>query len=326
MLPLILWSCVGVQDLGDRSGTTTDAATDSIEGDASSTDSLPEVTTDGGAEGTILIPAGSFNAEWAFHRWNGRTSAARITHDFWVDAHEVTVGQFRAWLDASMPAPCPGATCSLEPGGPYAESMRWYPNDDKSIGSTMYKGSGCETSFFYLDKDDKPTFNAGDDRLPINCVTFAQAVAVCHSRGMRLLTEVEWHYIASGRGQQRTYPWGEAAPTTCAQSIFALDGEGKNKCGFPKPVLAAAGDVSRDGVHDLAGSVSEWIFGTEAPYVMPEKLPDDYAGATRTDDKLASRGGRFASKPAELAATFGAPRNATYAYTDLGFRCAKTKL
>jgi serine/threonine-protein kinase len=201
--------------------------------------------------------------------------------------------------------------------------MRWYPSDDSAVGAIAYKGTGCETAMFTADKGDKTTFGGGDD-LPVNCVTFAQAVAVCHFRGMRLLTEVEWHYVASGRGQQRTYPWGEGAPSTCTQAIFGLDLGGANKCGFPLPVLTAAGDVSRDGVHDLAGSLTEWTFSTEGPYVAPEILPDDYAGATRTDDAITTRGGRFPSPPAELATTFSLTRDAKTGYVDVGFRCAKT--
>jgi len=327
VFPLIACgACVGVQDLGDHPSGATDASSDSVVTD-SGADSIAtdSMTTDAGAGETVLIPAGSFNVAWGGNKWNGRTSTAKITHDFWVDAHEVTVGQFRAWLDASMPAPCPGAKCSLEPGGPYAETMRWYPSDDSAVGATMYKGTGCEKAMFIAEKNDKTTFD-GDERLPMNCVTFAQAVAVCHFRGMRLLTEVEWHYVASGRGQQRTYPWGEPSPTSCTQAIFGLDTSGANKCGFPKPVMTAPGDVSRDGIHDLAGSVSEWTFSTEGPYVPPEVLPDDYAGAVRTDDGVTSRGGRFPSSPSELATTFSMTRNAKYAYADLGFRCAKTKL
>lgn len=319
-----LVSCVGLQDLGDHPG---DAATssDSVASDADS--SVSDGASDGATPGeTVRIPAGSFNVAWGGNKYDARTSAAKITHDFLVDVHEVTVAQFKSWLEAGMPAPCPGGTCSLEPGGPYEATMRWNPRDDSSVGSTMYKGSGCEKAMFVAEPNDKTTFGSTDTSVPMNCVTFAQALAVCRFRGMRLLTEVEWHYVASGRGQQRTYPWGEAAPTACTQAIFGLGDDGRNNCGFPKPVLFATGDVSRDGVHDLAGSLSEWTFSTEGPYVPPDALPDDYAGAARTDDQLTVRGGRFPSKASELKATFSITRDARRTYADVGFRCAKTIL
>lgn len=305
-------ACVGLQDLGHHPGDAADSTAADSASDATATDSTNPSPDAGATDETVLIPAGSVTVIWSGEK--SGTSMARITHDFWVDRHEVTVGQFRAWLDAGMPAPCPGTTCSLEPGGPYAGSMRWNPDfDDKYVGKPDYK-TGCTDT----------TFGAGDDSLPMNCVTFAQALAVCHFRGMRLLTEVEWYYVASGRGQQRTYPWGDTAPTTCTQAIFTR--ATGDQCGFPKPVSTAPGDVSRDGVRDLAGSLSEWTYGSREPSSLGA-LPDDYAGVQPRPTALApARGGNFTRSGDQLQTSISSSDYAWLANRAIGFRCAKTKL
>jgi formylglycine-generating enzyme required for sulfatase activity len=63
-----------------------------------------------------------------------------------------------------------------------------------------YKGGPCNAGV------------AGRESHPINCVYWNQADAYCKAQGLRLPTEEEWEYAATG-GDGRTYPWGEAAPS-----------------------------------------------------------------------------------------------------------------
>ncbi len=82
--------------------------------------------------------------------------------------------------------------------------------------------------------------------------------------GFRLPTEAEWEFVATGRGQNRTYPWGNQKPTA-DRGNFML-----NKALAINPVLSASikngvmirgafpKGASRDGVMDMAGNVSEW--------------------------------------------------------------------
>lgn len=83
--------------------------------------------------------------------------------------------------------------------------------------------------------------------------------------GFRLPTEAEWEYVASGRGQNRKYPWGNEDPEPMVHGNFQLE----KSLGVPSIMRAqhAQGVVtvgnfrkgaSRDGVMDLAGNVTEW--------------------------------------------------------------------
>ncbi len=336
-LGAVACGCFVVQDFGARpggavDGGASDAANDDSdaasheagEGDGARDADGPET---GGPADTIFVPtAGPVTMVW--DDVDATISATRLSHDLFVDVHEVTVGQFRAWLDASAPSPCPGQTCTLDPGGPYANIMRWYPADDPSVATAEYRDTPkCErSSTLAQEAGDAPTYLVGDATLPINCVTFAQAAAICAFRKMRLLTEVEWYWLASGRGQHRKYSSGDTPPSTCADAIVGVGLTDSNSCGFPKPFPAAPGDVSRDAVHDLTGGLREWAWGTPRVGTPPSTLPDDYAGDPRTTSSVPVRGGGFVGRPLDIENRSADSRLGTRSSTQIGFRCARTKL
>ncbi len=161
-----------------------------------------------------------------------------------LDAYEVTLGRFRQFWRAGLPAPSMAITY---PGGMIQWDARWAVLQPSSVERDTNANA------------DAPVF-----------VTWQTAMAFCVWDGARLPTEAEWEYFARGRAVDglipgRTYPWGEDPPietpgTTCRRVVF--DG-----C-FPDGMttLPRVGRLSATGgVFDLAGNFLEWTADSYAP-------------------------------------------------------------
>ena len=105
------------------------------------------------------------------------------------------------------------------------------------------------------------------DALPLNCVTLAFARELCAFSKGRLPTEAEWEHAARGR-DGRPFPWGDVEPSCCTTSASRSAAALLVACrgGSAEPVgshvgapesCPGGGDVSRDGIVDLGGSLSE---------------------------------------------------------------------
>jgi len=166
------------------------------------------------------------------------------------------------------------------------------------------KPSGLRTAEAGLcnDAHTKPTH-------PANCVDWKDAHAFCAWAGKRLPTEEEWEYAARG-GDDRAYPWGDAAPS--ASAVNAL-GDADGFLGT-SPVASYDAGRSPFGVWDMAGNVWEW---TDSAW------SDDYASPREYDLKVVRGGGFGSTSPALLRATARGSHRLDFRDAHLGFRCAK---
>jgi formylglycine-generating enzyme required for sulfatase activity len=238
---------------------------------------------------------------------------------FWIDRHEVTVGQVRA------------AVAQGFVGGDI--TLVYAPAHDGPLGQPIASDLAPENR--WCSWSTKPI---GRENYAISCVDYTHlARPYCQWLGGDLPTEAQWEYAATaaGRPYKARYPWGDDPPTcdlaTWGRSdTLLLSSGGDPTCAQsagigPQPSMAVATDVTPLGVHDLAGGLYEWMLDTAADYAgacwtkAPQKDPSCTDGSSV--DRII-RGGAWWLNAYDLA---GAVRNSASsgAYiTQIGLRCA----
>jgi formylglycine-generating enzyme required for sulfatase activity len=313
-----------VDAAGDGPGADT-GVPESATGDAPS-DAVTPPWDGAPPDGMVAFQDGSFDFVV-----QGATVHATLDYSFEIDAAEVTVARFRAWVHSGMHLPCGGSLpCALDPRAPYHTAMFWDPLWNGLVTSPDYTGDhqSCPDlangGFATYARSDG---SAASEAVPVTCVNWAQAAAFCASEGKRLPTTTEWYYVATGGGTRLDqYPWGGMATPDCTRAITDYDDAG---CGFPVPVGTAQAQIS--GVFDLIGSVSEWTWDavvSDAGTIPYPPDATDYPGPAFQGD-AADRGSfwiesSYNSNPSTLDSVAnggGEPQNG---WPDLGFRCART--
>ena len=143
----------------------------------------------------------------------------RITRPFFLGQHEVTVGQFRAFVADSK-----------------------YRTDAEKEGD---------------DETWRSAFPSQTDEHPVVCVTWDDAVAFCQwlsrkeGKAYRLPTEAEWEY-ACRAGTQTRYSFGDDAKGLSEHAWFLANSLSQaHAVGGKKP--------NAWGLYDMHGNVSEWV-------------------------------------------------------------------
>jgi formylglycine-generating enzyme required for sulfatase activity len=297
-----------------------------------SVDTGPGAGGTGGNDEMKLIPSKDKELKSSINYENNAPIAysATFTHDFEMDVHEVTVGDFREWVENEadqFEAPCDG--CTLDPGGPYENSMIWHSAWDDVATSPFYTKTNDDcTGIPAADYGPLVTWELDDDDLPMTCVPWPQAVAYCKAQGKRLPTEVEWLF-AAGAGT-RKYPWGEIWEG-CDQATINYDAAANpaGECAFPVAV-GTGGGATPEGVEDLGGSVFEWVW--DKAWEQPSDWPNDaenYSGpvvSAALGQGHFRNGGAYWSKPEaeNLKNDVFEGRSDTEVFWDDGFRCVRT--
>lgn len=177
--------------------------------------------------------------------------------------------------------------------------------------------------------------DSSHDSLPLNCVTWDTASAVCKLSGGSLPSEAQWEHAARGRGQRRIYPWGNDTPECCTSSaarvgasqiLTTCPGSGPEPIGShpASDSCGGLGDVSRDGVLDLGGSLTEALVDSFAAYADPcwqsTGVPLDPVCVVGGSKGHSARGGYWNSGIQFTAAPWRQRYGDTPSVID-GFRC-----
>ncbi len=181
----------------------------------------------------ILIQAGSFG----MGSLTVPNVYVTIQNDFYIGQSEVTVGQYRACVNAGQ--------CTL-------------PRDNSVTAS-------CNWTNLVVARENHP----------INCLTWFQARKFAKWIGGDLPSEAQWEYVARSQGQAIKYPWGNIEPTlntactyanyryydvTSTQIISKYCSTGSSTLPANTTIAVCSiplGNTSQ-GVCDMTGNVSEW--------------------------------------------------------------------
>ena len=257
-----------------------------------------------GTAGMVLIKGGWFEMGDAFGDGeNDEKPAHRVyVDDFYMDATEVTVGQFRAFVEATG-------------YGTTAEKAGWAHT---WAGSRWEQREGVSWR--------NPGFSQDEDH-PVVCVSWHDAKAYAEWVGKRLPTEAEWEYAARNRGKKVKYPWGNGTPTgkECNFADRHTDFSWSYKNGndtyrYTAPV--GSYPPNELGLYDMAGNVWEWChdwYGDDYYSRSPESNPT----GLKTGSYRSLRGGSWFNTLFDMrcaSRNYYPPTNRIY---NIGIRCVR---
>lgn len=189
-------------------------------------------------EQMVQIPAGEFIFQ--------QETTRRTNKAFWIDQHEVTIGEYAAFLNALAEDPA-GAKKYDHPDQPSSKTSHIPEN------WTGYLEAARTAGFF----NNQPI----NINCPVSNVDWWDAWAYAKWRGHRLPTEEEWERAARGKGG-RVHPWGNDPRPHAANlgADYVPKGQGGATDGFNlwAPVDKTPEDATEEGVLGMAGNVEEW--------------------------------------------------------------------
>ena len=246
----------------------------------------------------VQIPRGSF--------WMGSNNGEideRPVHqvyvdDFYMDKYEVTVAEFRKFIDATS-----YVTDAEKKGYSYAwteHRQRW----EKIPG----------VNWRYDARGNQIKAGSEGSNHPVVHVSWQDAVAYAEWAGKRLPTEAEWEHAArgwnTGMGKSPTYeyPWGDRFDPKLANYHLMTSPVGK----FPSNGF---------GLYDMAGNVWEWVGDWyDAGYyaISPTQNPKGPDNGRRR----VMRGGSWLVTPDLMRCALRGRLHFVPWSFDTGFRCA----
>ncbi|WP_439951440.1 formylglycine-generating enzyme family protein [Piscinibacter sakaiensis] len=246
----------------------------------------------------------------------------RLTRPFYMARHEVTVGQFRAFLAASGHVPESIADGTGAYGHDPSRAARW------QAGGEVFAGRDPRWSWAdpgFPQRDDHPVVNVTWN----DAQAMARWLSATEGRRYRLPTEAEWEYAcrAGSRGDFHTGDGAQALagaanvfdadaaphwPPWQAQALPVPDGHV-----FTAPVGSYPPNAF--GLFDLHGNVWEWTADWYAEDAYAHAAADDPAGPASGRVRV-RRGGSWHTWPVYARCAYRNVNSPSTRYVLVGIR------
>jgi sulfatase modifying factor 1 len=277
---------------------------------------------------SLLVPGGTFYRSYDVatdNQFPDMTNPATVS-DFRLDTYEVTVGRYRQFFDAGLgtQANPPAAGAGARSLNGMADQGGWDPAWNANLpadSAALDAALNCDGM-----QGSWTTTPGANESLPINCMSWYDAVAFCAWDGGFVPTEAEWNYVASGGNQQRAYPWSSPPSSMTDDCSYANQNTGTAFCvNPPKGFVNRVGSESpkgdgRWGHADLGGNLLEWTLDWyNQSYVNPcVDCADMTMNASRT-----LRGGFWFGVPYEMRTALRGGDDPKIRGSGGGMRCAR---
>lgn len=160
---------------------------------------------------------------------------------------------------------------------------------------------------------EMPAFTG--DLLPVEQITWFEAVDYCAARGGRLPTEAEWEFAARGP-EAWIYPWGD----DLASDRAIYNGNSGGKTG---EVGSRPQGASWVGALDMAGNVWEWTGSAYQPYPYDAADGREQTAGSQAAVQRVIRGGSWKTGGRDLRGSKRLDASPAEMRDQIGFRCAR---
>jgi formylglycine-generating enzyme required for sulfatase activity len=241
----------------------------------------------------------------------------RFDRGFALSRTEVTVGEFRRFVDAT--------------GYRATATRRGYSMAYDARSGNFVRSTGVDWRSGY---DGRPAA----DEAPVVHVSARDADAYAdwlakqsHQR-YHVPSEAQFEYALRAGGASR-YPWGAGAPAAGTGNFTGSGDPGPSgrrwhnafagyADGYWGPAPVARFRPNAYGLHDMAGNVSEWV--ADCWHDGYRRAPDDGGAWVNPGCRVRTmRGGAWASSPEQTRSAWRAPARVDTTNARLGFRVAR---